>query len=233
MKKNYIDLLRSKKMTLIMSLPVNDPVLARVAWENGADVVKVHVNVEHRASKTLFKSFAEEKDKLNEILQSAQGPCGIVLGADTVSALRDFPFAAEAGFDFWSLYAQHVPAELLQDSSLAKMIALDSNYTAEEVRTLEKIGADVLEASVIKPETYGQPLTAKEILTYTAICSGTSLPVVVPTQRYIKPNEVLVLSRCKVAGIMTGAVVTGKTADTIAKALGAFRNEIDKMPVTA
>lgn len=128
MKKNYIDLLRSKKMTLIMSLPVNDPVLARVAWENGADVVKVHVNVEHRASKTLFKSFAEEKDKLNEILQSAQGPCGIVLGADTVSALRDFPLAAEAGFDFWSLYAQHVPAELLQDSSLAKMIALDSNY---------------------------------------------------------------------------------------------------------
>ncbi|MFC2420472.1 MAG: hypothetical protein ACFNOL_05290 [Treponema maltophilum] len=233
MKKNYIDLLRGKKMTLIMSLPVNDPALARVAWENGADVVKVHINVEHRASKTVFKSFAEEKDKLNEILQSAQGPCGIVLGADTASALRDFPLAVEAGFDFWSLYARHVPAEFLQNTSIIKMIALDSNYTAEEVRALEKIGADVLEASVIKPETYGQPLTAKEILTYAAICSGTSLPVVVPTQRYIKPNDVGVLSRCKVAGIMIGAVVTGKTADTIAKALGAFRNEIDKMPENA
>ena len=233
MKKNYIDLLRGKKMTLIMSLPANDPALARVAWENGADVVKVHINLEHRASKTLFKSFAEEQDKLNEILQSAQGPCGIVLGTDTASALRDFPLTAEAGFDFWSLYAQHVPAELLQNTSIIKMIALDSNYTAEEVRVLEKIGADVLEASVIKPETYGQPLTAKEILTYAAICSNTFLPVVVPTQRYIKPNEVGVLSRCKVAGIMTGAVVTGKTADTIAKALGAFRNEIDKMPENA
>ena len=229
MKKNYIDLLRGKKMTLIMSLPVNDPALARVAWENGADVVKVHINLEHRASKTLFKSFAEEQDKLNEILQSAQGPCGIVLGTDTASALRDFPLIAEAGFDFWSLYAQHVPAELLQNTSVIKMIALDSNYTAEEVRALEKIGADVLEASVIKPETYGQPLTAKEILTYAAICSNTSLPVVVPTQRYIKPNDVAVLSRCKAAGIMIGAVVTGKTADTIAKALGAFRNEIDKI----
>jgi len=229
MKKNYIDLLRGKKMTLIMSLPANDPALARVAWENGADVVKVHINLEHRASKTLFKSFAEEQDKLNEILQSAQGPCGIVLGTDTASALRDFPLIAEAGFDFWSLYAQHVPAELLQNTSVIKMIALDSNYTAEEVRALEKIGADVLEASVIKPETYGQPLTAKEILTYAAICSNTSLPVVVPTQRYIKPNDVAVLSRCKAAGIMIGAVVTGKTADTIAKALGAFRNEIDKI----
>ena len=52
-------------------------------------------------------------------------------------------------------------------------------------------------------------------------------------EKKAKPNKVLMLSRCKVAGIMTGAIVTRKTANTIAKALGAFRNEIDKMPENA
>ena len=38
-------------MTLIVSLPVNDMELARLAWENGADFIKVHTNVFHNASK--------------------------------------------------------------------------------------------------------------------------------------------------------------------------------------
>ena len=37
------------RFPLVMSLPRNDPALAEAAWKNGADVVKVHVNVKHHA----------------------------------------------------------------------------------------------------------------------------------------------------------------------------------------
>lgn len=230
MKTTYTDLLHRKKMTLIMSLPANDPELARAAWENGAEVVKVHINLEHRAGKTLFKSFSEEKERLNKIIQDAKGPCGIVLGADPVAALKDFGDVCNAGFDFISLYAQHTPLTVMLNSNIIKMIALDSSFTLEEAANMEKIGVDVLEASIMKAETYGQPLTAKELLQYTAICSTTKLPVVIPTQRYIIPDELPLLSHCGAAGLMIGAIVTGKTADSIAKAVYAFRNAIDKMP---
>ena len=38
MAYDYLELFNKKKMTLIMSLPANDPALARAAWANGADV---------------------------------------------------------------------------------------------------------------------------------------------------------------------------------------------------
>lgn len=229
MEKNLLELLRGPKMTLIMSLPANDPALARAAWEQGADVVKVHINVEHRASRTLFGTFAEERERLEQILTEAKGPCGIVAGGDLDSAVRDYPLAAEAGFSFVSLYARHMPPELLQFRPLTKMVALDHGYCVEEVMSLERVGGEVLEASVMAPDTYGQRLSAKELMQYDSICRHTSLPVVVPTQRAILPGELSALRRCGVAAIMIGAVVTGKEAQSIARAVAAFRAEIDRM----
>ena len=79
------------------------------------------------------------------------------------------------------------------------------------------------------PETYGQRLTAKELLEYAAIAEASNLPVVVPTQRAILPCEVSQLSQIGVSGIMIGAVVTGKEMETIKKSVLEFRNAIDKL----
>lgn len=219
-------------MSLIMSLPANEPKLAQIAWENGADVVKVHLNVDHHASKTHFGSFEEEKEPLLEILREARGPVGLVAGGSLEKAQRDYQAAAEAGFEFVSLYAKHTPLTILESNLMLKMIALDCEYTIEEVRALEKIGAHVLEASVMRPDTYGQRLSAKELMEYDSICSNTELPVVIPTQRAILPEEVCALKRCGVKGIMIGAVVTGKSEDSIARSVSAFREAIDNLKVS-
>lgn len=228
MNNRFVKLLQDPKMTLIMSLPSNDPVLARAAWQNGADVLKVHINVEHRASKTTFYNFEREKDQLNIILAEAKGPCGIVLGGDVQSARNDFKHVVQAGFEFVSLYAHHTPIIVLQSESLSKMIAIDYSYTLDDIKAFNSIGIDVLESSIVEPQAYGQPLTAKDLLRYHNICCGTDIPVVVPTQKAILPEEVSALCQCGVAGIMLGAVVTGKTADSIARSVAEFRNQIDK-----
>ncbi len=227
---DFLSVLNQNKPALIMSLPGNDPELARAAVEAGADVIKVHMNVQHRASGLNFRSFEEEKDTLKEIKAIAGNlPVGIVAGNRVEDVERDFMSANRLGYDFVSLYAAATPLSVLAYPDMKKMIALAPGYSSDDVRLLSKIGADVLEASVMQPETYGQRLTAKELLEYAAIVKNSALPVVIPTQRAIRPEEVKLLSDIGVLGIMIGAVVTGKTAETIRRSVSEFRNAIDRL----
>ncbi len=227
---DFLSVFNQKKPALIMSLPGNDPSLARIAVECGADVIKIHMNVQHRASGLHFRTFEEEKERLAEIREVAgQLPCGIVAGNRVEDIERDCPHAAQMGYDFVSLYASAAPLSVLSDKSMKKMIALAPGYSLEDVRLLSKIGADVLEASVMQPETYGQRLTAKELLEYASITENSKLPVVIPTQRAILPDEVKMLSEIGVSGIMIGAVVTGKEPESIKRSISAFRNAIDRL----
>jgi len=227
---DFLSVLNQNKPALIMSLPGNDPQLARAAVEAGADVIKVHMNVQHRASGLNFGTFEEEKENLTRIKAIAQNlPIGIVAGNCAEDVERDCLSANQLGYDFVSLYAAATPLSALQYKNMKKMIALAPGYSLEDVKLLSEIGADVLEASVMRPETYGQRLTAKELLEYAAIAEASALPVVVPTQRAIRPAEVGQLAKIGIAGIMIGAVVTGKTAETIRRSVSEFRNAIDRL----
>ncbi len=230
MKNSFVSELNRNAMTLIMSLPANDPDLAKVAWDSGADVMKVHINVTHRASKTQFHSLSQEQEHLQEILTNARGCCGFVGGDSVEAAVNDYQQAAQMGFSFISLYAHHMAPQILQFDMLTKMVALSHDYNMEQVRCLESIGGQVLEASIMDPATYGQLLSAHELMQYASICKNTNLPVVVPTQRMILPQDIPSLYRCGVRSIMIGAVVTGKTADSIARSVTQFRNAIDQLP---
>jgi hypothetical protein len=233
MPKHYLEILGRKKPALIASLPANDPELARIAWEEGVDVVKVHINVVHHASGTHYGSFAEERPVLEKILEDARGPCGIVAGGDVEPARKDYRSCAEAGFEFLSLYVHHTPLEILTFDGLIKMIALDYTWSPEDVPALRAIGADVLEASIMHPDSYGEPLSARELISYTRFCAAaraaSNMPVVVPTQRAVGPEEMAQLVAAGISGIMIGAVVTGKTVETFPKAVSAFRKAIDNL----
>ena len=173
MNHHFETMLKKNKMTLIMSLPANKPELADAAWENGADVIKVHINVNHRASKTVFGNFDEEKAGLEKILERSKGPCGIVIGDNIQAALRDYPKVVALGFDFISLYVSHAPPEILYDNKVLKMLALSCNDSLETASVLKTVGADILEASIMKGETRCRSHTAlytsRSCLCFTAL----------------------------------------------------------------
>lgn len=226
---DYLSVLNQRRPPLIVSLPGNRVELARAAVECGADVIKVHMNVQHRASGLHFGTFEEEKNTLEQIAAVSKGPCGIVAGNSVEDVERDYQKAFGLGYSFISLYASAMPLSVLATPGLIKMVALACDYTLEDVRGLPRIGADVLEASIMRPETYGQRLTAAELLQYSALCKESELPVVIPTQRAIRPTEVGQLAGCGVAGIMVGAVVTGAKEESLRRSVSAFRNELDKL----
>lgn len=225
----FIELLKNK-FVLIMSLPQNDPKLVEAAIEGGADVLKVHINVEHRASKTLFRSLNEEYNNLREILAiSGDRPCGIVLGGNIDYPVQELTQAYEMGFDFISLYAHHTKPEVLNNKNISKMIAVDYTYDSQDVKVLEILGIDAIEASIMHPEEYGSLLSVKDIIKYKIIRESTSLPIIVPSQKYIMPSYVKILKDIGINGIMIGAVVTGKTSDAIYRKVMEFRKSIDSM----
>ncbi len=228
MTLDYLSLFSEKKLTLIMSLPRNDPDWCRAAFEAGADAVKVHINAAHRASGTVFGSLAEERPALDAMLKQRTGPMGLVLGGSLEQAAMDAQAVLDLPFSFHSVYAHHMPAWLL-GSGVPLMAACDGTYSLDEIRRMPAMGCDVLEASVIPGGEYGQALSMRDLLRYNAIAGAVSVPVVVPTQRAIRPDEVEALIRSGVKGLMIGAVVTGKEQASISRAVAAFRKAIDEV----
>ena len=228
MTRDYLSLFAEKKLTLIMSLPRNDPDLCRAAFDAGADAVKGHINVTHRASGTVFGRFSEERPALEAMLKNSAGPVGLVLGGSLEQAAQDAVAVRELPFSFHSVYAHHMPAWALK-SGVPLMAACDGTYSLDEISRMPALGCDVLEASVIPGGEYGQALSMRDLIRYKAIADAVSVPVVVPTQRAVRPDEVEALVRAGVRGLMIGAVVTGREMQTVIRAVAAFRKAIDEV----
>lgn len=222
---DYLRLLNENRLTLIMSLPKNDPALCEAAFEAGADVVKVHINVEHRASGTHFGRLAEELPALRAMLDNRRGPMGLVPGGTLEDVLLDLDEVGKLPFSFYSLYAHNTPASLPL-GRVPVMAACDSTYSLDEAAEMARCGAQTLEASIVPGAEYGIRLTMRDLLKYSAIVRRAGIPVVVPTQRLITPEDVPALVRAGVNGLMIGAVVTGRDEDGIRRAVRAFRAAI-------
>lgn len=226
----YLSLFETKKMVLIMSLPQNDPDLCRAAFDAGADAVKVHINVDHRASGTHFGTLREERDALETMLSHRAGPMGLVPGGSPQAVMGDLREALSLPFSFYSVYAHHMPWTRMPEDKVL-MAACDSTYSLAEISGMPRY-CGVLEASVIPGAEYGAPLTIRDLIKYRQITETVSVPVIVPTQRAIRPCETQVLAEAGVRAVMIGAIVTGKTRQEIISAIKAFRKAIDEGEVT-
>ena len=105
--------LEKSAMGLIVSLPRNDAELARAAAEGGADALKVHLNVRHAASGTLFGSFDEEKDRIAAVLEAAGVPVGVMPGAEEVATPEQMCALRDMGVQFYDIYFHHMPVSYL------------------------------------------------------------------------------------------------------------------------
>lgn len=216
-----------EKMTLIVSLPKNDPGLAKAVSEAGADAIKVHLNCHHRASGTHFGSWKEEKERIENIPSSLDIPVGIVPGAETVASMEEMEELSRLGFDFLDIFVNHMPCQFFGVRNMTKTIALDYTFPFDHISYLEDIGMEIIEASIIEPQGYGHPLSSRDLARYCELLAKTKCPVFIPTQRKIIPEDVPYLHRIGARGIAIGAVVTGMETDQIISVTRKFRESID------
>ena len=225
-----LDRLNNNKMCLIASIPENNYEIAKAAWEAGADAVKVHINVWHRASNNTFGTLEQNNEVFTKILRDCPVPVGIVVGEDAFVAEDNVDKAIEMGFDFISLYGHHTPASLAYRKDITNFFAVNSTYSLDEINAVSNSSfADILEMSICLPETYGERLNAKDLVRYEYLSKHSAIPTVVPTQHLVLPTDVKALYKCGVKAVMVGAISMGKEIETISKTLKEFRKEIDKL----
>ena len=222
--------MQESKMTLIASLPRNDYNLAKLAWENGADAIKVHANVFHNASQNNFGTLADFKEEFLKILKDSPVPVGLVPGGSTESSEEVMDEIVEMGFDFISLYAHHTPSSFYYDSRINNFLSVNSSYSYKEISELTNKGyADMFDLSNIDKEEYGTRLNARDLSKYQTIASLSDIPCVVPSQKLINSKDVPLLYHTGVKAVMLGAVVFGKDASNLVNAIKSFRKEIDQL----
>lgn len=221
--------LLTKPMTLIVSLPVNNLELAKLAWENGADFIKVHTNVFHNASKGQFGTFDEQLPFLTELLKTSPVPVGIVPAQNPGDAEKVIEKIVTMGFDFISLYGQHYPTIGCFRNDINSFFAIDDSYSLEEIKNLVNNGfIDILECSFVPHDEYGTRFNARD-LSKLATLAKLSVPLVLPSQRKVLPEDVPYLHKVGVQGLMIGAIVTGKDKETFGTMVKSFREAIDKL----
>jgi thiazole synthase ThiGH ThiG subunit len=204
--------LPESRPAVLVSLPRNDIGLARAARRGGADGLKVHVNVEHRASGTAFGAIAAEREALLDILDDGL-PVGLVVGAGRVDP-EEIAKAVPMGFDYFDLYAGDAPADYVGlCGPVTPMVALGPGDGADTARALVDRGVRALELSTLAPERYGTPLSLATLARLDAVVRAVDVPVVVPSQHALVAGDVARLGDAGAAAVLLGAVVLGQAAE--------------------
>lgn len=216
-----LERLQSDDPAVFVSLPRNDPDLARAAAAGGADGVKIHLNATHQASGLTFGSVEDEAETIREIGRS-DVPLGVVPGQDaatvreTLAALEDLPV------DFVDAHAHHLPLEALEAADYQTWVAPSVEYTLAEVDALQRIEADALEIGVLESDEYGRPFTVSEAAEYLDIVDRSALPVIVPTQFDLRPADAVYLAERGVTNFLLGTIVMEATPAGVEETTAAF-----------
>jgi len=230
MKLSFKEVFKENKMTLLVSLPENNYEFAKIAWESGADLIKVHINVFHTASQNNFGTIESEYKTFTKILKDSPIPVGIVIGNSVELAEESLNRVIDMGFDFISLYGFDMPPILGINRSIETMYAINHTYSLEEIKyTANQNSFDCLEMSVLPSEKYGTRLNLRNLLKYKAIKESVNVPVVLPTQHLIKEEDIKELYWAGIDGLMIGAIVTSKNLAKFKETIMRFRKEINKL----
>lgn len=203
---------------IIVSLARHDLDLAKAALDAGAYALKTHLNAYHRATGTTFGSFAEERPFFEELSKLG---CSLLVmaGQETVPTAEEMDALHALGFEGFNVYVDHLQSHLLQ-SKLRPMPALASTSKPEDVTKIAAIPGCIIEASIMPFERYRTAMTPADLQRYAQIVTAVDVPVIVPSQLSLTPDDALALRQAGIAAPLLGAIVTGDTPNSMSKAVG-------------
>ena len=76
---------------------------------------------------------------------------------------------ASMDFDFYSIYAHHLPSILIQDERWDRTFAINDSYDLSLITDSQHFGFTALEASIVPGSEYGSPLTMADLLKYRSL----------------------------------------------------------------
>lgn len=203
---------------IIVSLARHDLDLAKAALDAGAYALKTHLNAYHRATGTTFGSFADERPFFDELAKLGC-PLLVMAGQETVPTEQEMEALHALGFEGFNVYVDHLQPHLLQ-SKLRPMPALASTSTSEDIAKIAAIPGCIIEASIMPFERYRTVMTNADLARYAEIVAAVEVPVIVPSQLALTPDNAIALREVGIAAPLLGAIVTGHTTESMTNSVG-------------
>lgn len=230
MQTSLTEFVTKNKMPIVVSLPKNDIDMAKAAISAGADAIKMHINVEHRASGNTFYDTDYYKDVFLEVRELYEGPLGIVLG-DNINNINkvDLKRLKEIGFTYFSVYEKDITSNLLLQNDLEKTVAVNNEFNINHVNVLNQFDMSVIELSIVDPQKYGQPLSLEDLTLYAEFRKKTNLPLMIPSQKKMVPEDLDIIHALGIESVMLGAMTVGTTVDSIYETVKEFVKRRDNL----
>lgn len=203
------DILKSR-FAIISNLYTNSAQLALASEEGGADAIELNLNLEESGTGVRYGTIDLEEHAISEVIGSVKVPVGIRIGDTPMIRREEWEKIVSTGIDYVKMMAHHMPSYVYNDERICKIISVGSGYVLEQVEILAhdgRIGA--IEAAIISPQVFRLPLTLLDITTYALITRRASKPVIVPTQKYIEPNDLRILKKIGIEGLVINYTITG------------------------
>lgn len=202
---------------VIVSLARHDLDLAKAALDAGATAIKTHLNAYHRATGTTFGTFDHERPFFEQ-LSRLGCPLLVMAGQETVPTAVEMDALHDLGFEGFNVYVDHLQPHLLK-SKLRPMPALASTSTPDDIQKIAAIPGCIIEASIMPFERYRTSMMDADLERYRQIVEAVDVPVIVPSQLQLTPENTKALRDIGVAAPLLGAIVTGDTTSTIYRAV--------------
>jgi hypothetical protein len=213
---------------LVMDLHANRSDLAHAAEEGGVDAIAVQINGEGIVGGGEFGSFELEEPYLREVRETVSLPVGINIGAMRALTPKEWEAILSIGFDFVTMYAHDMPLFVLGDNRITKIAAVGSGYLLEQIRAIaENRLVDAVEMAYVSRKRYGTPLDLLDLSTVSLIAKATCKPILLPTQKAVKPEHIAFLKASGCRGLVLNRFVAGTTPESYERAARWFRTYLD------
>ena len=229
--KKLVEKLRKNKFTILGSPFNSDLKLINLFIKNGIDVIKFHINITHPVSSYKFKTWEEEKENIiNLAIDNPNLTIGLVPGHINEKLEEIDYLELETYVDFIDIFIDSFTTHYIYVSkTIEKVVATNRILSKEETEALELFKISAIEASIINKSEYGYPLTLNDILLYSQLINNSSIPVIIPTQKLIKPKDIRVLYEIGAKGIALGGISLSTDYNQIERFLYEFMNEVSKL----
>lgn len=229
--KKLSDRLKKNKFSILVSPFNSDLKLIDIFIKNGINIIKFHINITHPVSNYKFKNWDKEKENLiNLILENPNITVGLVPGNIKEDIEEINYIELESYIDFIDIFIDSFTTYYLNiPKNIEKVVAINRVLNKEELKILDYLKISAIEASIIDKFEYGLPLTLDDILNYSQLVNNSTIPVLIPTQKYIKPKDIKLLYEIGAKGIVLGGISLTTDYTKVEKNLYEFINEIIKL----
>lgn len=224
--KKSLDFSDPKRFLLLCDLHSNSCEFSRAAEESGVDAVMLHLN-ESPAQGARFGGLEIEEDSIKECLAGANIPFGLTIGDARLLTSDEWERCVALGFSFVNMFAHHMPTFVWKDDRLMKVASLGPGYILEQIRSIAEFREfSAFIASFTAMQGFGSNLNVLDITTLKLITGLAKKPVLLPTQKLVRPEDVPVLRTLGLRGLTITSVAYGNSVDTLKETVQQFRQAI-------